>query len=126
MALTKYLHDHKIELSITSIVMGGLIIILTMGGVMASSDSDGIFTSIKDFFDNWIYWVMILGTGFLLIGLFYFLDFIVKRKEFYKLFDEKSKSKFIKNQDRIEELAWRLHPKYEEMVIDRKKEFRIK
>lgn len=126
MALSKYLHDHKIEFSITCIVMGGLLVTLAVGGVMASSDSDNTFVSIKDFFGNWIYWVMILGTVFLLMGAFFFLDFIVKRKEFYKLFDEKSKSKFIKNQDRIEELAWRLHPKYEEMVIDRKKEFRIK
>jgi hypothetical protein len=37
-----------------------------------------------------------------------------------------SKATFIKNQDRIEELAWRLHPNYERMVIKKKDKLKIK
>ena len=93
---------------------------------MAGENSEGIFSSVNDFFGSWVYWLALLAFTSLLLGLYYLLDFIAKRKEFYNLFEEKSKSKFIKNQDRIEELAWRLSLKYEEKVIDRKKKFRIK
>ncbi len=93
---------------------------------MADAGGENWFSIIKDSAGGWIYWIIIIGTIILLFGMFYFIDFIVKRKEFYKLFEERSKSKFIKNMDRIEELAWRLHPKYEELVIKKKKELKIR
>ncbi len=53
-------------------------------------------------------------------------EYYRKMKEFRELMTIESKAKFIKNVDRIEELAWKLHPKYERQVIKRKKKFNIK
>ena len=126
MELNQYIHEHKVDLSVTMIIIGALLVVISMGAIMADDGESGAFSTIKDSTGGWIYWLMIFGTIILLFGSFYFIDFTIKRKEFYKLFKERSKSKFIKNQDRIEELAWRLHPKYEEMVIDKKKQLKIR
>ena len=69
---------------------------------------------------------IIFGGIIFLLGAFYLIAHLGKRRELNKLLEITSKSKFIQNQDRIEELAWRLGQNYEKMVVDRKKELRIK
>ena len=70
--------------------------------------------------------VFILGGAAFIVGAFYLLDYIRKARELRKLLAEPGKSKFIQNQDRIEELAWRLGSKFEVIVVDKKKELKIR
>ena len=79
-----------------------------------------------EIFGNWSYWVMLLGGAMAIIGTYTILIFLKLLKEFKDLIDTPSKAKFIKNQDRIEELAWKLHPKYEQRVIEKKEKLHIK
>ena len=122
----QYMHLHKVNLSLTLIIVGALVVGISGGAIMADEEGSGVFSTLKTSSGMWIYWIIMGATVCLLLGAFYFFDFVSKRREFYKLFEEKSKSKFIKNLDRIEELAWRLHPKFEEMVIDKKKKLKIR
>ena len=126
MKFNKFVRQYNIEISISFSILGGILVLFTGLGIISEEGSGSIFSSLKDYLGGWIYWLIIFGTISLLFGLFYLFDFIAKRREFYKLFNEKSKSKFIKNQDRIEELAWRLNPKFEKMVIEKKDKWRIK
>ncbi len=114
------------DLSVSMIIIGTILVVISVGAIISDIGEDGIFSTIKDSTGGWIYWLLIFSGTILSLGLFYFLDFIAKRREFYKIFEERSKSKFVKNLDRIEELAWRLQPKYEEMVIDKKKKLKIR
>ena len=126
MKFNQFVRQHNIEISIFFSILGGIFVLFTGLGIMSEEGSGSIFSSLKDYLGGWIYWMIIFSTISLLFGLFYLFGFISKRKEFYELFNEKSKSKFIKNQDRIEELAWRLNPKFEKMVIEKKNKWRIK
>jgi hypothetical protein len=67
-----------------------------------------------------------LGMLIVLFSGWYMGDQIVKRKRFNKLIDTESKSKFLDNQDEIEELAWRLSTKHEHIVMEKKKELKIR
>ncbi len=126
MKINKFFHQYKIELSIFLTIFGAILVLFTGLGILAEEGSGSIFSTIKESLGGWIYWLIITGTVVLLLGVFYLFDFVSKRRQFYKLFNEESKSKFIKNMDRIEELAWRLHPKFEMMVIERKNKWKIK
>lgn len=93
---------------------------------MNNEREGGITSFANDVLGDWAYWVLIIALAMIIIGGYYIYSFRTMLKEFRNLIDENSKARFIKNLDRIEELAWRLHPKYEKIVIEKKKEFKIK
>jgi len=69
---------------------------------------------------------MIVGLLILVPGIYYLVVFIKQLREFRELMKIDSKALFIKNQDKIEELAWRLHPKFEKQVIEKKIKLKVK
>lgn len=104
-------------LSLSCMVAG--IILLALG----SCKELGIF----DFDTGLSLWIIIpAGLLLFLIGVLWFASFMKKVKEFRKLIDEKSKAVFIRNLDEIEYLAWQLPMRYEEEVLNRKRELKIK
>lgn len=74
----------------------------------------------------WMVWLLVIGPVLLLGGGWYFIDTIRKRREFERLIDTDSKAKFVRNQDRIEQLAWILGTSYGKRVQAKKVEFAIK
>jgi uncharacterized protein DUF3198 len=77
--------------------------------------------------NNWMIWVGFLGFLALIAGGYYFIDTIRKEREFYRLVNTTSKEIFVKNQKRIEELAYyHLPAAYERRYQQKRKEFRIK
>ncbi|HEV8595181.1 MAG TPA: DUF3198 domain-containing protein [Thermoplasmata archaeon] len=75
----------------------------------------------------WHVWVAFLGPLLLLGGGWYFFDTIRKRREFARLMDIDSKAKFVRNQDRLERLAWMyLGSEYTKRVQKKKDELNIK
>jgi hypothetical protein len=103
-----------------------VLILFSILGLLYSDGDSGITATVNEALGNWAYWVLILGIVLFIIGIFYLYGHFKLLKEFRELMKINSKAKFIKNLDRIEELAWRLHPKFEKIVIEKKKEFRIK
>jgi len=86
----------------------------------------GILLWANDLLGNWAFWLVIGGLLLLVPGIYYLAVFIKQLREFKELMKTDSKALFIKNQDKIEELAWRLHPQYERMVIQRKAKLKVK
>jgi len=126
MHLNRFFHENKPGLSVIGIVLGLPLTTICILSFMYSDGDTGLYKFSYDLFGNWAFWIILPGVAMLVLGLYFVYDFFKKLKEFRSLMTIESKAKFIKNLDRIEELAWRLHPKYEKIVIDKKKKYKIK
>jgi hypothetical protein len=125
MALKNFIHENKPGLCIIGIVIGLPMII--MGVLSAISPGDiGLIQFAHDIIGNWTFWVVMTGFILFIPGTYYLVVFVKQVKEFKELMKTDSKAIFIKNQDRIEELAWRLHPNYEKMVVRKKEKLKVK
>lgn len=82
--------------------------------------------SIENAIGNFYLWFIILGPFLLLIFGWLLIDYYCKRKEFEKLIDTQSKAQFIKNLQRIEELAFSLPERYEKKIEKKKIELKVK
>lgn len=74
---------------------------------------------------NWIYWFLVVGPIMVLSGGWWLFDSVRKSLQLVNYLKIDSKARFVKNLDDIEYLAWVLPRKYEEMVIEKKKQFRM-
>lgn len=118
----------------THVISGALLalgLVLLTIGVFAYWGEDIAPEQSKEFFGNvhktnYDICIMPLGAFISIIAGWYLGDNLLKRREFNKLIKTTSKEKFIKNQDRIEELAWLLSTKHERMVDEKKKELKIR
>ena len=68
------------------------------------------------------------GAGLLLVVFagYYFADNLNNRRQFNKLYRIASKEKFIKNRDRLEELAFFISTKHERMVQKKVREMKLR
>ncbi len=68
------------------------------------------------------------GSGLLLVIFagYYFADNLNNRRKFRKLFNIASKEKFIRNRDKLEELAFFISTKHERMVQKKVKEMKLR
>ncbi len=126
MTVNNYLHKNKLPLCSLSIAVGLPIIIFSILSFLYKEGSVDLTSTAHELLGDWAYWIVVIGFVLLIGGIYYMIVFLRQLKEFNNLINESSKAKFIKNLDRVEELAWRLHPRYERIVIDRKKTFKIK
>jgi len=86
----------------------------------------GFLKDVDRWIGEWIVWIAVAGPILLLSGGWYFIDTIRKRREFDRLIDTDSKAKFVRNQDRIEFLAWLLGSGYHKRAEAKKTEFNLK
>lgn len=124
--LYRFYHKNKLLIYPLSIAIGAPLTILSMLALLYKTDDTGITLTLHNAIGDWAYWLVVIGLILLLFGGYYIAKFFGQLKEFKTLMGASGRVKFIKNLDRIEELAWRLHPKYEKQVIDRKIKFNIK
>lgn len=75
---------------------------------------------------SWGYWILGIGALLLLIGVIWLWIYAANKRKFNRLMEEQSKAAFVKKLDDVEYLAWRLPMKYEERLIDKKKQFGMK
>lgn len=108
------------------IILGIPMIILGVLSILYNTGDTGILLWANETIGNWAFWTILIGAILFTPSIYYLVVFIRQHREFKKLIATDSKAIFIKNQDRIEELAWRLHPIYEKMVIDKKAKLKIK
>ena len=127
-SLFDFLHKNRLSLAVLCTAVGIPLIVFSSLRIFLYKEGDfgSLLSTVHDSLGDWAYWVLTLGVVLLVVGIYYVYSFIKLLKEFKKLMDISSKSKFIKNLDRIEELAWRLHPRYEKIVLSRKQELKIK
>ncbi len=117
---------NEFEISIIAIAVGIFMLLVGLFGTFLEGYSPGVFTTINEFIGAWKWWFLVLGI--ILIFVFSIMIYLrVKRlREFDEIFETESKSKFRKNVVRIEELAIKLGPEFEEKVIEKEEEFNLK
>ena len=120
------LRDFRYELSTLVFGLGILSMVLAITYYLIPQAPDWLL-NIDRAINNWMIWVAFLGFLALLGGGYYFIDTIRKEREFDRLVTTTSKEVFVKNQKRIEELAYyHLPSSYEKRYLQKRKEFRIK
>ena len=126
MKMRNFVHENKPGLCVIGIILGIPMIITGVLSLLFKAGDTGILLWANETIGVWAFWVILLGFVLFIPSIYYLVVFIRQLKEFNELMSTESKAIFIKNQDRIEELAWRLHPKYEKMVIKKKMKLKIK
>ncbi len=118
--------QNEFLISIIAIIIGIFMLLTGLFGTFLSDYSLEPFTAINNTIGAWKWWLLVLGI--ILIFVFSIMIYLrIKRlKEFDDLFKTESKSKFRKNIVRIEELAIKLGPEFEEKVIEKEEEFNLK
>ena len=125
----RILTEYRLELCSLILMLS---IFLTLIGVAGVFYSDGLpsgLSALDDLaspFGEWAYWLMVLGPIFLIGAVWWLYDYFKKTRSLARLIATPSKAKFVKNLDRIEELAWLLTTKEKIRVAEKKAEFRIK
>jgi hypothetical protein len=121
------LRDLRYELSTLIFGLGILSMVLSITYWLIPSQTPDWLQAVDRAIGNWMIWVAFLGFLALLGGGYYFIDTIRKEREFDRLVTTTSKEIFVKNQKRIEELAYyHLPSSYEKRYQAKRKEFRIK
>ncbi|MBS3782289.1 MAG: DUF3198 domain-containing protein [Candidatus Thermoplasmatota archaeon] len=113
-------------ISIIAIVVGVFLLLVGLFGTFLSDHSLGIFTSINDLIGDWTWWFLVLGILLIFIFTIMIIIRIKRLREFDELYETESKSKFRKNIVRVEELAIKLGPEYEEKVIEKEEDLNLK
>lgn len=120
------IREVRLELSAMVFSAGLVMSVLAIVDLFFRASSPQVIVDIVRGIGNWMVWVAFLGPILGLIGGFYFVDTLRKRREFNKLINTTSKAKFVRNQDRLEYLAWILSSEHERKVWEKKQEFNIK
>ncbi len=131
MSLRRSIATFTLQLGLLLLILGVILTVLGIYGVFiydskAEEPPPETLVNIMNSIGDWKYWCLLMGPIVLIAGGWYFFDNVTKRREFRGLMETTSKSKFIKNQDRVEFLAWKLTYKHQEQLAEKKKELNIK
>ena len=124
--MPRFTREFALELSSIILMVGAIMAFFL---VLKYGFEDVIPFYLKDILDgigSWIVWMVVLGPILLMGGGWYFFDGLKKRKEFGKLIDTDSKAVFVRNYDRLEELAYYLTESHRQIFYDKRDEFKIK
>ena len=124
--MPRFTREFALELSSIVLMVG---ILLTFFVILEYGFGDvlpGYLREILDGIGSWIVWMTVVGPILLIGGGWYFFDGLNKRREFGKLIDTDSKAVFVRNMDRLEELAYYLTERHRETFYEKRDGFKIK
>jgi hypothetical protein len=124
--MPRFLREYSLELSSIIFMIG---VILTIFVILRYAFYEGAPYYLKEILDGiggWIVWMVVVGPILVMGGGWYFFDGIKKRREFANLIDTDSKAVFLRNLDRVEELAYYLTERHRQLYYDKKDEFKVK
>jgi uncharacterized membrane protein len=105
---------------------GPLSIVLTIIGVVLFSISLATaFGADPLGLGGWSFWVGAAGAIILIVGAIWLIAHVMKLRDFERLFNVQGKKALMQNLDELEYTAWRLPEKYEKMVAEKKKEYKM-
>jgi len=113
-------------ISIIAIMIGAFSLLIGLLGTFLSAYSPDPITSIINFIGPWKWWLLVGGIALIFIFTIMIYLRIRRLKEFDDLFYTESKSKFRKNIVRIENLAIKLGPEFEEKVVEKEEDFNLR
>lgn len=132
-----FLTEYRLELGSLLALLFGFLTIVSIVGVLAlraeaqepPQTVPSFLISIKNYlsdpFGTWVYWLVVVAPIGLVVCAWWVYDYVKKIRELAGLVDTSSKAKFVRNMDDIEYLAWSLPKKFEDHVIEKKKEFKL-
>ncbi len=131
-----FLTEFRLELSsLLSLLFGFLTTVGVVGTFFKSTSGDevtyhlpGVLSflgELADPFGPWAAYLVVIGPVGLIVCLWWFYDYIRKRKELRELIDISSRAKFVRNLDDIEYIAWVMPQRFEDKVLEKKKEFKL-
>lgn len=122
-----FTREFRFELSTVLLAVGILVTFIGAIGVFLPKlpPSLLIFESAIKGSGNWIYWYLVVGPLLVLSGGWWLLDSVRKSLQLMNYLRIDSKAKFVKSLDDIEYLAWVLPRKYEELVMEKKRQFKM-
>jgi len=121
----KIWREYIIYISIVLLVLGLVFFIFSIYGIFATNMAPNYVLSFNRYVGDWIYWIFVISLAMTIAGLYYTYDSIKKSREFFKYLNSDSKSKFISKLKDLEVLAYKLGPKHEEMLEEKKKEWKV-
>ena len=123
--LDNFTRNRILELSLVCTIVSAVFFAVGILGYLPDYAPQAI-TDLAVKMGDWKLWLFIVPPFFLLIGLYYLGDFLLKVRKFKKLLSTPSKANFVRTLDDIEYLAWKLRDSERDMVDAKKKEHNIK
>jgi len=131
-----FLTEYRLELSALLTLVFAFLSVIGLVGVRYIHNSNGAVTFdlpgsirfLQDLiqpFGEWVTWIAVIAPIGLLVGAWWLYDYVRKSRKLVKLIDTTSRAKFVKNMDDIEYMAWVLPRRFEVLVLDKKKEFKL-
>lgn len=121
-----FLTEYRLELSGMFVVLFSFVAIIGIVGVFLEESLPSYLSSLKDLTEpigSWTYWMLVIGPLGLVVGIWWLYDYVKKTKKLSELTKTPSKAKFVRNMDDIEYLAWSLPQRFEDEVLQKKKDF---
>jgi len=131
-----FLTEFRLELSsLLSLLFGFLTTVGVVGSFFKSTNDDAVtyhlpkllsfLGDLTNPFGQWVTYLVVIGPIGLVVCLWWLYDYIKKKRELAELIDTPSRAKFVRNLDDIEYLAWALPQRFEDKVLEKKKEFKL-
>jgi len=122
--INEFFREYVYVLSIITIIIGIPITIFGALGILTTilQDSIGISSTIVD----WSPYFLGLGIVILLTGVFYLYSFQKNKRFFIDELETNKRSEFVKKHQEIKNAVRYLPKKYQKILHDKEKEFKIK
>jgi len=131
-----FLTEFRLELSSLLSLLFGFLTTVGIVGTFFKSTTDDIVTyhlpkllgflgDLATPFGQWVTYLVVIGPIGLIVCLWWFYDYLKKKRELARLIDTPSRAKFVRNLDDIEYLAWVLPQRFEDKVLEKKREFKL-
>lgn len=125
MSLKRVYKKNQFIISPVLLIVSAVGLLIGLFGTVLSGSAPGVLNEIENTLGNWSYWLLLIGGLFTFIFAYIVIDLYRKLNEFNELYETTSKSKFIKNIARIETLALKLGPKFEDKVIEKEEDYNL-
>ncbi len=125
----KFSVEYRMEIGAVLSVVGGIGTLIATVGVFFKNNVPSLLSGLSAVatqVGDWNLWLLLLSPAVLILGAWWVYDHFKKVKKLEKYLTENSKSKFIRNIEDVQYLGWSLPQRYEDMVLEKMDEFRIK
>ncbi len=130
------LTEYRLELSSLLTLLFAFLTTTSVIGVLYMEMEDGEVTfnlpgllsflgSFLEPLGTWVDWIAVGAPIGLIVGAWWFYDYVKKTRELARLIATPSKAKFVRNLDDIEYLAWSLPQRFEDEVLAKKRDFKL-
>ena len=131
-----FITEYRLEMSaLLSLVFGFLSVVGLVGARYIHIDGKNVtfnlpagLSFLHDLirpFGTWVTWIAIIAPIGFVVSIWWFYDYVKKTRKLAGLMDTPSRAKFVRNLDDIEYLAWVLPRRFEQQVLEKKREFKL-